>query len=50
MFLLLDLCHFLALSLEKEEEELREEGLEVEEYFLFLCNFFFPLEREEERL
>ena len=35
MFLLLDLCHFLALSLEAEEEEWRKEGLEVKEYFLF---------------
>ena len=46
----LDLCRFLSLSLEEEEEEQREEALEVEECFLFLCDFFLPLEREGERL
>ena len=46
----LDLCRFLSLSLEEEEEERREEEVEVEECFLFLCDFFFPLEREGERL
>ena len=38
---LLDLCRFLSLSLEEEEEERGEEELEVEECFLFSCDFFF---------
>ena len=44
-FFFLDLCRCFALSLEEEEEERRQEKLEVEECFLFLCDFFFiPLE------
>ena len=50
LLLLLDLCRFLSHSLEEEEEERREEELEVEESFIFLCDFFFPLEREGKRL
>ena len=51
LLLLLDLSRFLSLSLKEEEEERRKEELEVEECFLFLCDFFFfPLEREGERL
>ena len=41
---------FLSHSLEEEEKERLEEELEVEKSFLFLCDFFFPLEREGERL
>ena len=50
LLLLLDLSRFLSLSLKEEEEERRKEELEVEECFLFLCDFFFPLKREGERL
>ena len=49
-FFFLDLCRCFVLSLEDEEDERRREELEVEECFLFLCDFFFPLEREREQL
>ena len=41
---------FLSHSLEEEEKERQEEELEGEKSFLFLCDFFFPLEREGEQL